>query len=204
MEAVQLKGRDFVLLVDNSGSMERSDTRTGRTRFKEAEEATIALAAKAIKYDPDGLTLYIFNTKFVREENVTSAERVAKVFDENEPTGSTGLDYVLADVFKSYLDRKAKGQAKPEGEICVIITDGEPDSPEVVKSQIEKFTQSLDKDEEYGILFIQSGRDHSAHSYLKSLDDGLSKAKFDIVDVVTMDEVGERSLTEVLAGAISD
>jgi hypothetical protein len=204
MEAVKLNDRDFVLLIDNSGSMARTDQRNGRSRFEAVEEATVALSAKAIKYDPDGLTLYIFNTNFKREDNIASPERVARVFAEHEPTGSTGLDFVLAAAFKDYLERKLAGKTKPNGEIMIVVTDGEPDSPASVKSEIEKFTHKLDRDEEYGILFVQVGNDAGATSYLKTLDDNLSGAKFDIVDTLTAEELAGKTITEALAGAIAD
>lgn len=204
MEAVNLQDRDFVLLIDTSGSMGRTDQRGGRSRYEAVEEATVALAQKAIKYDADGLTLYLFNTKFRREENVSSAERVAKIFQEHEPNGSTGLDFALADAFKDYLKRKASGKTKPNGELMIVITDGEPDSPSGVMQEIVSFTKKLDRDEEYGILFIQVGSDQGAYSYLKTLDDNLPGAKFDIVDVLTMDQLADKTLTEALAGAIAD
>ena len=204
MSEVNLKDRDFVLVIDSSGSMGTADQRGGRTRWEAAKESTIALANKAAKYDPDGLTLFTFAGKHRRFDNVLDSQKVSQIFEEVDPNGSTNLDGVLDDVFSSYLARKTQGSTKPNGEIAVIITDGQPDDQTAVKKRIIDFSQKLDKDEEYGILFVQVGNDPGARAFLKALDDDLTKAKFDIVDAITMDEMGDRTLSEVLAGAISD
>jgi Mg-chelatase subunit ChlD len=203
-EPVNLKDRDFVLVIDSSGSMGTNDQSGGRSRWEAAAETTIALASKAMKYDPDGLTLYTFAQRFKRFDDVSAAARVAQVFEEVEPNGSTNLDGVLSECFKDYMVRKGKSLTKPNGEILLVITDGQPDDPQAAKKAISQFSHKLEKDSEYGILFVQIGNDQGARTFLKSLDDDLKDAKFDIVDTITCDEIGERTITEVLAGAISD
>ncbi len=202
MSEVNLKDRDFTLVIDSSGSMATADQQ-GRTRWKAAEETSIALAGKAQKYDTDGLTLYTFSSKHKKFENVVD-NKVAQIFDEVEPNGSTNLAGVLEEVFVSYRTRKAAGTTKANGEVVVVITDGAPDDQPACKRAIVTHANSLERDEEFGVLFVQVGNDGSARAFLKSLDDDLKEAKFDIVDAITMDEAGDRSLTEVLAGAIAD
>lgn len=199
---VSLKDREFTVIIDSSGSMATAD-QGGRTRWEAGRESLIAVAGKAEKYDSDGLTVYTFANRHKRFENVTAA-KVSQIFDEVEPNGSTNLTGVLSDLFQNYLSRKTSGQTKPNGDIAVILTDGTPDDSASVKKEIINFTQKLDKDEEFGLLFIQVGNDGGANAFLKSLDDDLKGAKFDIVDTITLDEVGDRTLSEVLAGAISD
>ena len=204
MEPVQLKDRDFVVIIDKSGSMGTKDQSGGRSRWEAAGEATVALARKAISYDPDGLTLYTFSNKHRRFDNVSDEAQVARIFEEETPDYSTNLDGVLNAAFSDFLNRKAKGETKPNGEIALVITDGAPDDRNAVKSSITAFSQKLDRDEEYGILFLQIGNDQGARTFLKQLDDDLKGAKFDIVDTLTMDELGDKTLSEALAGAISD
>jgi hypothetical protein len=50
------------------------------------------------------------------------------------------------------------------------------------------------------------GNDRQATEFLKALDDALqgAGAKFDIVDTVTIDDMGDMTLTEVLMNAIVD
>lgn len=201
----QLKDRDYVLILDKSGSMSERDCPGGKTRWETAQESTMALANKTQAYDPDGITVVPFASTFKIYESTTPA-KVADVFKENEPIGGTILGPVLNAVFQSYLDRKKSGNAKKNGEICLVITDGCPsDEPQVV-NEIIKFAGKLDSDEEYGISFLQVGRDQHAHEFLKRLDDNLTKegAKFDIVNAKTMEELETVGITEALLASLND
>jgi hypothetical protein len=62
----------------------------------------------------------------------------------------------------------------------------------------------IDNAKELSITFVQIGDDTHARDYLKRLDDDLEAegAKYDIVDVITMDDMGGKSLTQVLTDAI--
>ena len=40
----KLETRDYILILDKSGSMSATDTRNGKSRWEEAKESTIALA----------------------------------------------------------------------------------------------------------------------------------------------------------------
>jgi uncharacterized protein with von Willebrand factor type A (vWA) domain len=200
-----IKDRDYTLILDKSGSMSKREPNTGKSRWQTAEESTLALARKCEQFDPDGLTIYLFSSRFKRYDNVT-AEKVEQIFLENDPVGSTNLTAVLEDAFKDYFDRKAKGLTKPNGETILVITDGEPDDRRSVIESIINASRKLDRDEELAVSFIQVGQDLSAKEFLNALDDQLLKvgAKFDIVDTMTMDDMAEMSLAEVLLRAIED
>src|SRR5437773_7798894 len=103
-----LKNRDYTIIVDKSGSMATKDQAGARSRWVTARESTEAFARRCEELDPDGLTLYVFASKFRRYENVT-ADRVGIVFTENEPCGGTDLAAVLEHAFASYFDRKSSG-----------------------------------------------------------------------------------------------
>jgi Mg-chelatase subunit ChlD len=201
-----LAGRDIVLMVDKSGSMGTADQSGGRTRWVAAKESTIALAREFQQYDPDGITVVPFSGANKIHRNVTP-QTVEQVFAEHRPGGSTDLTSALRAVFADYRTRKASGQVKPAGEILVVVTDGEPDDKRSAAQEIISFGNSLSNaDQEYGILFIQVGNDPAARSFLKGLDDDLKGlgAKHDIVDTVTMDEADNKSIEELLLGALND
>ncbi|KST65069.1 vWA domain-containing protein [Mastigocoleus testarum] len=200
-----LENRDYTLIIDKSGSMATPDQKGGRTRWFAAQESTFALASKCEQFDPDGITLYVFSGKFRRYENVTSS-KVNQVFQENDPSGTTDLAAVLKDATNNYFERKAAGQIKPNGEIILVITDGEPDDRKEVMKVIIEASRRMERDEELGISFIQVGKDPHANRFLKVLDDELegAGAKFDICDTITMDEMEDTSLKEVLLNAIID
>jgi len=200
-----LKDRDYTLILDKSGSMSKREPNADKSRWQAAEESTLALARKCEQFDPDGLTVYLFSSRFKRYDNVTS-DKVEQIFLENDPVGSTNLTAVLEDAFRDYFERKAKGKTKPNGESILVMTDGEPDDRRSVIESIINASRKLDRDEELAVSFIQVGQDLSAREFLKALDDQLLKvgAKFDIVDTITMDDMAEMSLTEVLLKAIED
>lgn len=200
-----LENRDYTLIIDKSGSMSINDQPGGKTRWDAMQESTLALASKCEQFDPDGLTVYVFSGKFKRYENVT-ASKVAQIFRENEPSGRTDLAGVLQDATQNYFQRKAAGQTKLNGETILVVTDGEPDDRKAVMKAIIEASRRIDRDEELAISFVQVGTDAQATKFLKILDDELQSAgaKFDIVDTVTIDDMEDMTLTEVLLNAITD
>jgi len=200
-----LENRDYTLIIDKSGSMSTVDRPGGKTRWEEARESTLALARKCEQIDPDGITVYVFSGRFKRYDNVT-ADKVSQIYQENEPMGRTDLAGVLEDALGNYLDRKAAGEAKANGETILVITDGEPDDRKSVMQVIIEAANQIDRDEELGISLIQVGNDPNATEFLKVLDDRLvdAGAKFDIVDTITIDEMEDTPLAEVLLNAILD
>ncbi len=205
MEASILQDRDYTLILDKSGSMSTTDKPGGRSRWQESQESTLALARKCEQFDPDGITVYVFSGRFKRYENVTSS-KVEQIFLENDPMGSTNLAGVLEDALNSYFQRKAAGQTKPNGETILVVTDGEPDDRKGVMRVIIDASRKMDRDEELAISFIQIGTDAQATRFLKALDDELQSvgAKFDIVDTVTVEDMENTTLAEILAAAIDD
>jgi hypothetical protein len=197
--------RDYTLIIDKSGSMSTPDQSGGRSRWEIAQESTVALARKCQQFDPDGITVYVFSGKFKRYEDVT-AEKVTQIFMENDPAGTTNLAGVLQDALNSYFQRKAAGTTKPNGETILVVTDGEPDDRRAVFEVIITATRQMERDEELAISFIQVGNDSLATKFLKALDDQLqgAGAKFDICDAITLDDMEDMSLADILMNAIAD
>lgn len=200
-----LENRDYTLIIDRSGSMSEQDQDEGKSRWEVVKNSTLSLAEKCQEYDPDGITVYLFSSKFRRYDNVTT-EKVERIFSENSPVGKTDLAAVLQDALDNYFDRKANGQTKPNGEIFLVITDGEPDDRKSVIKLIIQASRKIDRDEELGISFIQVGHDPKVTEFLKALDDQLTDtgAAFDIVDTVTLEDMEGQSLSDVLLNAIVD
>lgn len=200
-----LDQRDCTLIIDKSGSMSIKDQAGGKSRWSAMQESTLAVASKCEEIDPDGITVYTFSGRFKRYENVT-ASKVQQIFQENEPLGSTDLAGVLQDATSNYFQRKAAGQTKSNGELILVVTDGEPDDRKAVMRVIIDASRRMEKDEELAISFIQIGNDGEATKFLKALDDEMQSvgAKFDIVDTVTIQDMENYTLTEVLLNAIAD
>lgn len=200
-----LENRDYTLIIDKSGSMATTDQKGGKSRWVASQESTFALASKCEQFDSDGITVYLFSGRFKRYDNVT-ASKVTQIFRENDPSGSTDLAGVLKNAIDSYFERKAARQTKPNGETILVITDGEPDDRKAVMKVIIEASRQMDRDEELAISFIQVGSDQQATKFLKVLDDELqgAGAKFDICDTITIDDMEDLSLSEVLLNAITD
>jgi uncharacterized protein with von Willebrand factor type A (vWA) domain len=200
-----VQNRDYTVIIDKSGSMSTPDQVGGRSRWEIAQESTLALARKCEQFDPDGITVYVFAGRFKRYENVTSA-KVSQIFMENDPAGTTNLAGVLQDATNNYFQRKAAGQTKPEGETILVVTDGEPDDRRAVFEVIINATRQMERDEELAISLIQVGSDAQATKFLKALDDQMEGvgAKFDICDTITLDDMEEMSLSDILLNAITD
>ena len=207
MVDMRLKGRDFVITLDKSGSMS-SNVKSGYTRWQQGQEYVTAMARYVTKndLDPDGIKVVVFSGRANVYDNVTE-EKVQEVFETEEPMGSTNLTNALEISFQDYLARKAAGETNG-GELNIVLTDGEPNDRKSVMASIAKFTKQLDSDDEYGISFIQVGNDAGATEYLQALDDKLegAGAKFDIVDTKTCDQIDELGLSieEILVAALDD
>ncbi|TBR60824.1 VWA domain-containing protein [Westiellopsis prolifica IICB1] len=200
-----MSDRDYTLIIDKSGSMSTPDQVGGRSRWEIAQESTLALARKCEQFDPDGITVYLFSGRFKRYDDVTSA-KVAQIFLENDPSGTTNLAGVLQDATNNYFQRKAAGKTKANGETILVITDGEPDDRKAVFEVIISATRQMERDEELGISIIQVGNDAQATKFLKALDDQMQSvgAKFDICDTITLDDMEDMSLADVLMNAVTD
>lgn len=123
------------MILDKSGSMSVPDQIGSKGRWQAAEESTLALARKCEQLDPDGITVYLFSSRFKRYESVI-AHHVEQMFMENDPMGTTHLAAVLLDATQHYFDRKAAGQTKPNGETILVVTDGAPDDRRAVMETI--------------------------------------------------------------------
>ncbi len=200
-----IQERDYTLIIDKSGSMSTPDQAGGKSRWEIMQESTLALARKCEQFDPDGMTVYLFSGRFKRFEDVTS-DKVAQIFMENDPAGTTDLAGVLKDATDDYFKRKAANQTKPNGETILVVTDGEPDDRKAVFEVIVNASRQMEKDEELGISIVQVGSDAQATKFLKALDDQMESigAKFDICDTVTFDDMEDMSLAEILTNAITD
>lgn len=149
----------------------------------QGHESTLAIANECQKLDPDGITVVPFVSSFTVYESTTPA-KVKDIFKENQPNGSTYLAPVLQATFDSYLSRKKAGTAKTNGELILVVTDGCPSDEAEVAKAITNFTKKLDHDEEYGISFIQVGKDGHASQYAKSIKVWLQKKEQEIKETL--------------------
>src|SRR5699024_2924968 len=90
-------------------------------------------------------------------------------------------------------------------DFIIVFTDGVPDDKAAAAKVIVEAANRQESDDELTILFVQIGDDAAASAYLKSLDDDLTGATFDIVDAKTVQESDAFATTAYLVlAAIND
>lgn len=188
---------DIIIAIDTSGSM--GDTvKAGAsiTRWSAVQESAITIIREAQQIDSDGLGLVLFGGNVESFDGVT-VDKAREVFASKSPRGGTPL----AEGLTAALGLAGKSAKK---DLIIVFTDGVPNDPQAAAKVIVDASQSLEKDEDLTFLFIQVGDDVHATAYLKSLDDDLKGAKFDIVDVKTVAEADAfPSTVELLLAAIA-
>lgn len=108
--------------------------------WKKVRDALIGVVEKSVKYDEDGIDLYFFNSKVVRE-NLNTATGIKSLFKEVTPRSTTPTATALKRVLEPYLKKveacHTAKKEKPDGNHApvkplnvVILTDGAPNTGE--------------------------------------------------------------------------
>ena len=174
------------------------------TRWDTAHDAILALAGKCEELDPDGITVYISSKNLLppfKCYRQVTPEQLPQVFDTNYPPTTLNLLDGLQAALDEYFDRRAAGKTKPNGEIIIVLIDGEPVDRMAVAHAIVEATHKLDRPQELGIGFAQVGEDIIAKGFLVALDENLRStagAKFDIVKTKVLETIEPTTLTEFL------
>jgi uncharacterized protein YegL len=188
---------DFVVVLDASGSMSTEDMGGGRSRWNYMQESVGAFARDLAKFDSDGIDVVFFGGSVQSHQGVTP-EKINEVFATRSPRGGTPLAEALTAAF-------ALAGKSDKKDFIIVFTDGVPDDKNAAANVIKQQANKQDTDDACTVLFVQVGRDAAATSYLRSLDDDLKGAKFDIVDAKTMDEAEAFPTTAALViAAIND
>jgi len=189
---------DFIVCIDTSGSMgEAVKAGSNVTRWQAVQESAMTLVRDVEKFDADGLGLVLFGAAVQSFDGVTS-DKAREVFANNGPRGSTPL----AEALQAALALAGKSDKK---DFIVVFTDGVPNDKDAAARVIIEASNKQASDEDLTILFIQVGDDAQAKAYLAKLDDSLTGAKFDIVDVKTCEEADAfPSTTALILHAMQD
>lgn len=188
------KGDNFILLADVSASMGARDTPNGDTRSNYMKEKFVTFINEAAKYDDDGLDLITFGHKITVHAKLTPANATALLAGVGPNEGSTETAKAIQ---KAYELHKAGGYKQT---VAFVFTDGEPNNKEEAKDVIRAIASEIKDEHEFAISFLKVGNDPGIAAFLEELDDGL-KAKHDIVDVKSLDEV---DFVTAFVGALHD
>lgn len=204
MEIKDLSKRNYVIVIDRSGSMADSvSSKILTSKWQYVQESVQSLARKCHELDKDGIDIYLFNRTFQKFLNSTP-ENIRSIFADYAPMGGTDFLPVLTEA----IDHHFKHSQLPTS--IIVITDGEPSDgiqgQKALANLIVSTSKKLESDYELGISFIQVGYDKQATEFLKKLDDELVSvgAKFDICDVKTFDELENIPLEKILLDIVND
>jgi uncharacterized protein YegL len=189
------KGDNFIFCFDVSASMQQTDTPNGASRIDYLKEKLSAFVNEAGKYDDDGIDLLTFGHSVTVQPKLTPATAGTVIASLKANEGSTQTDRAIA---KAYELHKAGGY---EQTVCFIATDGAPADKDAVRDVIRTIASELKEEHEFAISFLIVGKpDASLEAFLTELDDNL-KAKYDIVDRKSLDDVDFMS---AFVGALHD
>jgi hypothetical protein len=209
MSETLLKNRDYTIVVAKTSSELIQKPPGYEQRWLNAHNAIATLAQKCETFDPDGITLYLSHQdqseQFKSYKHVKSRQ-LAEIFETHHPPATIDLLKVLETIFHEFFTRKAAQQTKPNGEMILVLIDGEPSDRMAISRLLVHTANQLDRDSELGIGFIQLGDDLLARGFLTALDDNLKSAgaKFDIVHTEVLADIQPHSLTEFLQDVLSD
>jgi uncharacterized protein with von Willebrand factor type A (vWA) domain len=188
------EGDQIILLIDVSASMQINDAPNNAKRIDSIKEAATALARSAEKFDKDGIDILTFGEKVTAYEGV-SGDKIDSIIGglkANESTTRTHL--AIQEAYKIH-KKKASKQT-----ICLIVTDGVPESETAVYDAVRSIASELQDEHEFAICFLQIGQDTAAANFLVNIDDNLN-AKYDIVDC---QKLAETTLEQAVMGALHD
>lgn len=201
-----LAGRDYVVLLDCSGSMNETDAKS-QSRWERQAETISSIATVAERYDPDGISVHIYTDSITKSHNnVKGGDQIVKqLLAQSSPGGSTLTGKCVSQILDQWF---AEPEATRKKLTLVVATDGEipADDQRTLVQAIIGAANKIKADEDLAITFLQVGSDPKATAFLRRLDDDLQKegAKFDIVDFKTEEELNKMGAESVLLAAIND
>lgn len=209
MVETQLIDRDYTVIIAKTADEQGIKPPGFADRWTAAQTAALALAQTCEALDPDGITVYVAcrspeETCFFRKHDQVTSQTLSQIMQDSFPPPKVNLDYVLRSALEDYFARKATGKTKANGEIILVLIDGEPDDRMAVAKTIKEATHQMERDEELGIGLLQIGNDLIAKGYLTALDHHLQGmgAKFDIVVTRQLETIEPHSLTDFLISTL--
>lgn len=159
-----LKGLDWIIVIDHSGSTATESKRIEGTLYDEMKEAAMTAAVVANKYDDDGITLIHFSSHSVVNDGV-KPQAIADVFAEYVPGGNTMLGQALEQAV-------AKAKSSSKEVVVIVYTDGAASDPTKVIDVLNKAGKDLGRPR-IAFAFVQVGNDRDAAKFLDKLDNDL-------------------------------
>jgi len=206
-----LENRDYTVILARTATDPAHHPPGFAQLWDAAQSSVLKLVQHCEAFDPDGITLYVSCCgeegvcQFQKYEQVTSAN-LTRIIQENYPPDAVNLKLAIDAALTDYFTRKAAGSAKTNGEMILVLLDGEPSDRLAIGRAIVEASQKIERDEELGIGFVQIGQDPMAQGFFRALDNNLKTAgaKFDIVHTQILETIQPDSLTSFLMSVLTD
>lgn len=194
-----LSAREIFILVDRSGSMNAPDDnptgayKSGWNRWQSANVASQSISELALALDTDNVVDIMFWSGDMRgklekiEGTMKYPGEIDNFFKKHPPQrGSTPLADALDDVYKNRLKSLLQ---RSEPFTVIILTDGQPNNPNAVKSFFKKVVRENNLEQPgretlAAFSFVRMGDDAGAIQFLNDLDDNLINQTGINVDIV--------------------
>jgi hypothetical protein len=197
-----LQGKDLIVLLDISGSMQTSETSGGFLGMGGKTETRIEMAKTLIQahyelfkqYSGKETVSFILFDHHATYYEVSNKAELDALLAKTEARGTTDTSGALKLAF----DKVGKEA------VVLVYTDGEPSNRDaVVRTIKQKATSGVDPDK-FGIMFAQVGSDAGALSFLKYLDDivGEELGGIDIVGSMSYTELQNASIEQIVHEAL--
>ena len=197
-----LQGKDLIVLLDISGSMQTSETSGGVFGIGGKTETRIEMAKTLIQahyelfkqYSGKETVSFILFDNRVTYYEVSNKAELDALLDKTVTGGTTNTAGALELAF-SKVGKEA---------VVLVYTDGEPSNRDaVVRTIKQKATSGVDPDK-FGIMFAQVGSDAGALAFLKYLDDtvGEELGGIDIVGSMSYTELQNASIEQIVHEAL--
>lgn len=198
-----LENHHITLLIDRSGSMATRDCPGGLSRWEWCAQQSQLLTKVTDSFLKEPLCLIVFADNFATYDNV-KFERATRIFSTNQPDGMTNTGDALSKAIETHFARKQEQPQKIVPDVVAVITDGEPNDPELVKREIVEATSKMTDPNELSITFLQVGSAQWGAALLRELDDNLVNegAAYDIVDRKSFDQLQSIGLLGALAQSV--
>lgn len=198
-----LKGRDLVVLIDRSGSMDTTDCPGATSRWQWCRDQIANLSNETAGLMPHGFSLILFNNHCKSFPGVDT-NSILQAFVNNKPDGGTDMASAVSKVLKEHRERKSINSPQPRL-VVAIITDGVPGDERALRNTLISETKNLSTADELSIVFLQVGEDNQASAYLEELDRYLVQegALFDVTRSVLFGDVKTNGLLRSLVTSVN-
>jgi len=204
-----LKERDYSIILGRSCISHRVP-HLARS-WEQAQDAIRALVSACTELDRDGVVLYVASEiskapfGFQKYEQVTG-DRLPELLDNGFPPSNFDFVGVLEAAIDDYFERKALGTAQPNGEIFLVVLDGEPVDRKHLSQLVIATTKRMDHKDELAIGLIQIGDDSMAEGLFNVLDDDLQDtgAVYDMVHTQKIETLNLENLSAFLWDVLTD